>query len=191
MNDAATIVMEPRPFKFTAERFIELVHAGAFSFRPHVELLDGTLVEMSPQFSRHAGIKSRVFRRIADAVDRCLPGYEAIVEVSVEVPPDNVPEPDIIVSDFPLADRRAVPVETMRLVVEVADATVDYDMTTKARIYGAARIAEYWVVDIPGRAIHIFASLNVDGYDSRRSCDFGTSITAATIPGLTIETTGL
>src|SRR5205085_776518 len=39
----------------------------------------------------------------------------------------------------------------LRLVVEVSDTTLGFDLTTKARLYARAGIAEYWVLDIPGR----------------------------------------
>jgi Uma2 family endonuclease len=36
-------------------------------------------------------------------------------------------------------------------VVEVADTTLAFDLSTKARLYARAGIIEYWVLDIAGR----------------------------------------
>ena len=42
----------------------------------------------------------------------------------------------------------------VRLVAEVADSTLDYDLDTKAGIYADAGIPEYLVLDVNGRQIH-------------------------------------
>jgi Putative restriction endonuclease len=39
----------------------------------------------------------------------------------------------------------------LRLVVEIADSTLGFDLTTKANLCARAAIAEYWVLHISGR----------------------------------------
>jgi len=39
------------------------------------------------------------------------------------------------------------------LLVEIANTTLGFDLTTKARLYARAGIADYWVVDVPWRRI--------------------------------------
>jgi Uma2 family endonuclease len=41
----------------------------------------------------------------------------------------------------------------LHLVVEVADSTLNFDLTTKAALYARAGIAEYWVLDVSGRRL--------------------------------------
>jgi len=41
--------------------------------------------------------------------------------------------------------------EDLRLVIEVADTTLGFDLTTKAALYARAGIVEYWVLDMAGR----------------------------------------
>ena len=42
-----------------------------------------------------------------------------------------------------------------RLLVRLAgDATLRFDRITKARVYAANGIGEYWIVDLPGRRLH-------------------------------------
>jgi len=36
------------------------------------------------------------------------------------------------------------------LVVEIANTTLGFDLTTRARLHARAGIADYWVVDVPG-----------------------------------------
>ena len=42
------------------------------------------------------------------------------------------------------------------LIVEVADTTLAYDLTTKAELYATAGIADYWVLDVENRQLHVF-----------------------------------
>src|SRR5204862_46858 len=45
---------------------------------------------------------------------------------------------------------------TALLVVEVADTTLSYDRNTKASLYAASGIADYWIVNIPGQQLEVF-----------------------------------
>src|SRR5207249_405048 len=77
----------------------------------------------------------------------------APIDVAPEDNPSNEPEPDLIVlkrdlSHFTNENPRP---EDLQLVVEVADSTLGFDLTTKASLYARAGIVEYWVLDIAGR----------------------------------------
>src|ERR1700678_623537 len=79
----------------------------------------------------------------------------APIDVSPEDNPSNEPEPDIIVlnRDF-LNFRSANPSpQDLHLVVEVADTTLNFDLTTKAALYARAGVADYWVLDVNGRRL--------------------------------------
>ena len=182
---------EPRPVKLTIADFLRLDDAGAFDDYPKTELIDGVVVAMNAQLSTHARIKSRIFRRIADAVDDALPDYEAWVEVATAIPPVSMPEPDIVVTRFQAIGRAPVPVDTIALIVEVADTTKRFDLGAKARIYAAAGVPEYWVVDVAGEAIHQLWSPRGDDYAQRQEVAFGEAIISTTINGLTVATDNL
>jgi Uma2 family endonuclease len=80
---------------------------------------------------------------------------ETPIDVAPEDNPTNEPEPDLIVLSKPsreFKDANPQPAD-LRLVVEISDSTLGFDLTTKAALYARARIVEYWVVDIPGRRI--------------------------------------
>jgi Uma2 family endonuclease len=42
------------------------------------------------------------------------------------------------------------------LVIEVSDITVQYDSRKKLRAYENAGIQEYWIVDVPAKAMRVF-----------------------------------
>ena len=182
---------EPRPVKLTIADFLCLNDAGAFRDYPKTELIDGVVVAMNAQFSTHARVKTRILRRVADAVDRTMPGYEAWVEVSTAIPPVSLPEPDIVVTRFQAAGRSPVPVETIALIVEVADTTRSYDLGAKARLYASASVPEYWVVDVERQAVQQLWSPAGEAFAEQRTVAFGEPLAAMTIEGLIVETKGL
>ena len=79
----------------------------------------------------------------------------------------------------------------MRLIVEVADATLKTDLTRKASIYAHHDIPEYWVVDVNARVIHQMWAPEDSVYAERREKAFGAPITAVSIEGLAVETAGI
>lgn len=181
---------EPRPVRLTVEDFARLHDSGAFQAYAKTELIEGVIVAMNSQWSDHARAKSLLFRRLADAVDAAMPGFEAWAEVSVAMPPENMPEPDIVVTSF-RGGHEAVPVGTVALLVEVADTTAAYDLGRKAKIYASAGVPEYWVIDLHPGVVHQMWAPQGEAYAERREVALGERLDAATIEGLKVETNGL
>jgi Uma2 family endonuclease len=179
------------PIKLRIEDYLRLSEAGAFAGYRKTELIDGVVYAMSPQFSSHADAKGLVYRRLADSVETALPGHRVWSEASVAIEPDDTPAPDIFVTSFRPRPRAITPVETVRLVVEIADTTLREDLGPKLRLYARGGIPEYWVLDLKGRVIHQMWSPRDEAYAERRKWKLGERIEAATIEGLAIETTGI
>ena len=79
---------------------------------------------------------------------------EAPINVSPEDDPNNEPMPDLIVLNRPCTgfEGKTKPApQDLRMVVEISDTTLRFDMTVKAALYARAGIVEYWVLDIEGR----------------------------------------
>ncbi|MBV9881763.1 MAG: Uma2 family endonuclease [Sphingomonadaceae bacterium] len=182
---------EPRPVKLTIDDFLRLDETEAFRDYAKTELIEGVIFAMNAQYSAHAHAKTLLLRRLADAVDKVLPGYVTWSEVSVAIPPGNLPEPDLVVTNFRPSPRAPVPAETIALVVEVADTTAAFDLGQKAGVYARATIAEYWVVDLDAGAIRQLWEPGTEGYGQQKTIALGEPIAAITMKGLKIETTGL
>ncbi|MGK6319844.1 Uma2 family endonuclease [Sphingomonas sp. DT-204] len=176
--------------KLRVEDYLMLDEAGAFDAYGRTELIEGEIVYMNAQHRPHARIKSRLFRILADALDTLTPPMEALVEGSVAMPPHNVPEPDIAVTREP-EGMGLIPLASLTLVIEVADATLKNDLGRKAKIYARESVPEYWVVDVKSARIHQLWAPEGEAYTERREMPFGAPISAATIAGLIIETSGL
>lgn len=178
------------PVRLRLEDYLRLDDAGAFADYRKTELIDGEIFFMNAQHRPHAAIKSRLFRQLANALDAHGKGWEAIVEGSIAIPPHNSPEPDIVVTSDP-DGKGLIPLESVKLIVEVSDATLAFDMKRKLPMYARNGVPEYWVVDVEGRVIHQMWAPDGEGFTGRRAVAFREAITAETIAGLVVETARL
>jgi Uma2 family endonuclease len=184
MNALADALTVPQKVKLTVEDFIALDSGGAFDGYTKSELIEGDVYGMNAQHTRHARMKSRLFLALASALR--TQGLEAFVETSVAIPPHDVPEPDLIITDRPESED-LMPVAAVRLAIEVSDSTLRIDLGVKADLYARAGIPEYWVVDVTGGTLHQLWERDEAGYRQRRTVSLGTDLTSATIAGLTVE----
>ena len=74
---------------------------------------------------------------------------------------DSEPEPDIAIyrgdrREYLIQMRHPGPEDT-RLVIEVADSTLDTDQTTKHRIYARSNIPSYWIINISDRRVQVYS----------------------------------
>ena len=96
---------------------------------------------------------------------------EASIDLRPEDTPTSEPEPDAFVLTIPYLElahmARARPSQ-IRLIAEVSDSRLAFDLNTKARLYARSAISEYWVLDIEGRRLIVHRD-PVDGkYQSVR-----------------------
>jgi Uma2 family endonuclease len=140
---------------FDAHVYGRMVASGALDGEP-VELLDGVLCEMSPQSPVHALIIQRLTRYFAGGLAWLR------VQLPLEVTSDSVPEPDLaLVEDEPSADEHPT---SALVVVEIAVSSHAIDRGVKTRLYAAAGIPVYWLIDQPGRSIEVRTEPMRDGY---------------------------
>lgn len=138
-----------------------LVEQGAFDEDERIELLDGELVEMSPQKVPHA-------RVVETLNERLMPALAGTARVRTQLPfaagEHSEPEPDVAVvpADAPRDRHPAVALH----IIEVADTSLTLDLGRKARIYAAAGVPVYWVIDPGVPAVHVHGEPTSDGYDS-------------------------
>ena len=179
------------PFRFTVDQFLALCDQGLFDDYAKSELIEGEIVVMNAQFSRHARVKSILLRRIGNVLEAMGSPFEPWAEVSVRISIKSLPEPDITLTHYRGAG--VVPVETVALVIEVSDSTLDNDLGVKADLYANAGIPEYWVVDVNEDRVLMHADPRADGsgYDGQLDVPFGEVLHAATVEGLSVATDGL
>jgi Uma2 family endonuclease len=137
---------------FTVERYFALVDDGVLAPDDRVELLEGVVVAMAPQNTLHASGVARVSEALIEAIRR-----RAVVrtQLSFVAGPYSVPEPDVAVVPGRHVDYDAAHPRTALLVVEIADSSIKQDRLTKAMIYAAAAVPEYWIVNIRAQQVEV------------------------------------
>lgn len=175
------------PFRFTLEQFFDMDRHGYFNHNRRVELLYGEVVEMSPVNWPHhisVGLVSDALLRVFAA------GHFLDVQQTFPIPNSSLglaPQPDVAVIPGARRDYTDHPTAAA-LLVEVSDATLTYDLTTKAEMYATAGIADYWVLDIDGRQLHVFrnpqhnATLEATAYQSHNILGPNDSISPLAAP---------
>ena len=189
MNSPFRAVTTPEKARLRVEDFLLLNDNGAFSNYSKTELIEGEIYFMNAQHSRHARIKTELAIEIGNLLRAMPSDLRPIIEASTQVSDHSLPEPDIVVTNY--KGPHVVPLESVALLVEVSDTTLKIDLGRKLRIYAAAGIAEYWVIDAEGKVIHQMWRPAGRVYREKREVLFGERIEAATIAGLTVETAGI
>jgi Uma2 family endonuclease len=132
--------------RWSVEEYHTMLRAGILSEDDHIELLDGWLV---PKMTKNPPHRIAT-RRVRKALEGVVPqGWYVDSQEPITLP-SSEPEPDGSVirgdtSDY--ADRHP-PAADVALVVEVADASLEFDRTLKKAIYAQAGIPAYWIVNL-------------------------------------------
>ncbi len=157
----------PPLLPLTVDQFHRMQTQGILTAAEPVELIAGALVRKDRSFRGedvmmhnpgHAGAVNLVHR----VLDRRAEPHacHARSQLPVTLDDDNEPEPDIkVVVGDPSAYwlRHPVPAQ-VRLVVEVSHSTLEFDRTTKLRLYARANIQRYWIVNLVDHQIEGFWS---------------------------------
>jgi Uma2 family endonuclease len=108
------------------------------------ELIDGRLLLPSPT-TLHQDLGVRVLLALEAG---CPPGLNVFVDLSLKVDHRNEPRPDVVVVRPGHLDVTPLPIEDAVLAVEVISPGSHFrDMYAKAKVYAAAGVASYWVID--------------------------------------------
>ena len=176
-------------YRLTSADYALLANAGAFGDQ-QTELLDGDVLLMSPQFRPHAMTKLMLLRAIDRALAAISSPLVAIPEVTLDLAEHDQPSPDIVLTSEPWG-AGAVPLASVRLIVEVSVTTLEFDLGRKASLYAGGNVPEYWVADLNGRVVHQFWSPADGAYTERRIVPYGETLASAAVEGLLTETATL
>ncbi|MBI5505135.1 MAG: Uma2 family endonuclease [Deltaproteobacteria bacterium] len=135
-------------------RYFALVEEGLIAPDDRVELLDGVIVSMAPQSPLHAAGVMWVEQKLRES----LPAGTAIrIQMPFMAGAISVPEPDVAVVRGGVSDYVDRHPSSALLVVEVAVSSAVQDRLTKAPIYAAAGIPNYWLIDLRDECIEVFS----------------------------------
>jgi len=143
----------PTPHLWTRQEFEKLHGTGLLEGR-RAFLLQGIIYEEGPMDPPHA----TSVRLVTKWLDRSFPtGHDVRTQVPLDLGAETEPLPDVALVRGSVRDYTAnhpTPADVV-LIVEVADTSLFFDQTTKAELYAAAGVAEYWVLDVPNRRLTV------------------------------------
>jgi Uma2 family endonuclease len=170
--------------KWSLQEYHQMLDAGILNDR-RVELLQGEIIEMSPEGAAHSFYGTEVGEYL-----RQLVGNRAKIREAhpITLTDNSEPEPDIAIVRMPATqyrDRHPQPDDILWLI-EISDSTLAKDLGFKKDLYASAGIIEYWVMDLQALALVVFRDLSVDGYGTQMSINNGTISTLA-LPDISID----
>jgi Uma2 family endonuclease len=151
-RDMTTMAAEGLPRRrFTVAELEQMTAAGILDEDERIELVGGEVVPMSPKGHQHEILKNALMLHWA----RNLPDDMVFAtETTFRLNADTYLEPDFVF--FPKAvGIRGLNAETARLVVEIADSSLGYDLGVKAGLYAQFGIPALWVIDAVKLRTHL------------------------------------
>lgn len=137
--------------------------AGIFHPEERVELIAGKIIRMSAKGTAHTAAVRRTARILRNLLANQA---EVYTQDPIQLNNFSEPEPDVaVVRIDPLdyADHHPT-VSEIYLIIEVADSSFKYDRETKGKVYAKSGIADYWVLDVNERKLHLFREPTQEGY---------------------------
>ena len=181
-----------RPLRrFTVDEYHWLIEHGFFGNDDPVELIDGYLVQMSPIRPPHAFCAGQLYQAfVLQLRDRAAVRSQQPITLPQQT---SEPEPDLVLATPPAGrySTRHPGAEDLLLVVEVADATLPSDRTTKLRLYAQAGIPEYWIVNLTERVVEVHRRPQAAGkqaaYGERQTVEAAGSLAPLAFPDCSVD----
>ena len=179
----------PRPWTFTREQFDSMGELGFFRGR-RAQLVFGVIVEEGPMNWPHA----RAVGRVGNVLRAVFAAGHWVSEQRPFAADESLPLPDVAVYTGSMDDYTDHPT-VAALVVEVADSSLNFDMTTKAELYATAGVPDYWVLDLEGRRLLVYRNpaplLGATAYRSHAAFGPADTLSPLAAPGATVAVADL
>ena len=176
--------VDPPRKRWTRAEYDALSSSGLLN-NQKLELIEGELIEKMPKKPPHMFSASRLLKWAMIVFGFDLVFSEPSIDVAPNDNPTSEPEPDLIVVNRDVthfANQKVRP-QDLALVIEIADSSVGFDLTSKAALYARAGIIEYWVLDIPGRRMIVHRDPQDGRYLSVAAYSFEESVAPLAAPG--------
>ena len=169
----------------TTTDYHRMAEIGILGADERVELIAGQIIQKMPKGPAHSALCKRVEKLLEHHLgDRVLVRLQDPIQLNSY----SEPEPDVAVvrpsSNF-YCEHHPTPNEVY-LIVEIADTTIDRDLGTKADLYAAAGIVDYWVFNITSQQLHIFRDPQPNGYQRQLILRGQQSVSLLAFPDCTI-----
>jgi Uma2 family endonuclease len=169
--------------RWTREEYEQMAKLDLFRDR-RVELVDGVVYEfMTPQQSPHATGIRKASRALVEAFSS---GHDVRCQLPLLLGTYSMPEPDLAVVVGEPDDYFHAHPSTAVLIVEVADSSQIHDRKRKAKVYAAAGISDYWIVNLRIDAVEVLRDPKDGVYQTHRICRRGERISPVARPEVAV-----
>jgi Uma2 family endonuclease len=168
MVSALSQAVPPFPIaRFSVEQYHRMIESGAFTEDDRLELIEGWVVQQMAKGPGHEYVVGQTDELLRSLVPA---GWHVRNQAPITLT-SSEPEPDLAIVRGDRGDyRRHHPAAAeVALIIEVPDTSLDTDRV-KGRTYGAAMIAEYWIINLVDRCVEVYTRPDPSsetGYASR------------------------
>src|SRR5258708_7351587 len=184
MVTAADDVPGPGQGRWTYKDYAALPDDGR-----RYEIVDGVLYMAPSPNEWHQTTAGRLFRYLATQIEDAGLGRVYIAPFDVELTPDTVVQPDVLVILNANHDKITLSriIGAPDLVVEVSSpGTVGYDRDKKQSAYARAGVQEYWIADPWSRTVEVFV-LEAGAYRSLGVFEGKATLPSQVGPGFSVH----
>jgi Uma2 family endonuclease len=161
----------------TIDEYHRMIETGIVNQGERVELLSGQIFKMAAKGTRHTVATRNLFKQLLNLIGRA----DVQSQDPITLPNNTEPEPDLVIArlrEDNYIDSHPTPANII-LVVEVADSTLNFDRNTKAPLYAAAGISEYWIVNLVDNRLERYHQPQGDIYTSSQIILLNTGVRAS------------
>jgi Uma2 family endonuclease len=170
-------------WRWTVAEIEKMSADGYFHDEERFELVGGEIVPMSPKGRRHEIIRGELALRLA----RLTPDDIFVVsEPQFNLADDTYLNPDILVHPA-IIKTPDVRGSDALLVIEVAGSSLWFDLNTKAPIYAAHGVREYWVINATTLATMVHTEPSGGAYRLVPETAAGAVLRPALVPSFAVS----
>lgn len=157
-------------YKWSVEEYHLMIESGLLAGKS-VELLNGEIIEMSPEGEKHSYTTDDVAELLRDK----LKGMAKIRESHPITLDNSEPEPDIAIVRLPktiYTEHHPYP-QDIYWLIEISNRTLSKDLTEKTIIYARNGIPEYWVIDLINKRLIVHTDPQSNRYSQIKEYNSG------------------
>ncbi len=183
---AASSPLGGERYRFDVRSFHAMIEAGILGEDERVELIEGEVIEMSPINPQHVAVVAALTEfLLVPLVGKAFVTAQSPFTLSEQ----SEPQPDLILARY-RADRyrHAHPTSPdILLVIEVSQTSLRYDRARKVRLYGAAGLPEYWIVNLVDNTLEVYRQPAADGYSLLQKFRPGDAVSPLAFPDVSLD----
>lgn len=166
----------PSALHLSLDEYDAMVRVGAFErLNRKVELIRGEMIEINPAGPLHDYLVTYLTTWSMQYLDPATMMVSS--QTGLDLPDQTSrPEPDLMWLRKGNYRERHPRAGDVMLAIEVSDTSLVYDLEDKRKLYAAAGVVEYWIVDAGANCLHVYLDPQAGDYLSRRLSKVGETV---------------